>query len=82
MNIRSFFQKNTKAKPYNKGRGKQTRVVKRLPVKHTHLGVARNFVVEIDLTKSTIAVRLAGCRSRKTYQVEDLFLWGAQATFL
>lgn len=65
-----------------KGRGKATRIVKRLPVKHSYQGKARNLVVEIDLEKSTVSVRLSGCRTRKTYLVEDLFCWGAQTTFL
>lgn len=82
MNIRSLFKKPAKAKPAHRPRGKQTKVVKRLPVKIKHLGQPRNLIVELDLTKATISVRLAGCRSRKTYQAEDLYIWGAQKSLL
>lgn len=79
MKLPAIFKGRKKAV---RKRGKQLRVVKVLPVKHLYRGVARNVVVELDLVKSTLAVRLSGCRSRKTYQVEDLFNWGAQTTFL
>ncbi len=78
MRLPAIFKARKKAATK---RGKQVRVVKVLPVKHVYRGRSRH-VVEIDLKMSTVAVRLQGCRSRKTYQAEDLFNWGAQTTFL
>lgn len=80
VNLRSIFKRA--AKPARRPRGKQRTVVKRLPVKIRNLGVDRNLIVELDLTKATVSVRLAGCRSRKTYQAEDLYVWGAQKSLL
>jgi hypothetical protein len=48
----------------------------------TYRGSSRPLVAILDPKNSTITVRLKGCRKSKTYQLEDLYVWGAQRSLL
>lgn len=64
-------------------KAKRTKITRVVPgAKVRHLGVDRAVVLELDTVAGTVAVRLEGCRIRKTYFIQDLFQWGPQLKLL
>jgi hypothetical protein len=62
---------------------KRTHIVRRITTAAVlHRGSKRPIVATLDPKAGTFTVRLHSCRKAKTYQIEDLFVFGPQLSIL